>query len=77
MGNGAGMGKAPPIGNPHPRLRFKLCRDGDGDGDGFGGGDGDGKAIPGPAPLPSLLTFHAKFYHTCNILGAILIWRTK
>ena len=54
MGNGAGMGKAPPMGNPHPRPCFKLCGDGDGDRDGFGGGDEDGKAIPGPAPLPSL-----------------------
>ena len=46
MGNGAGMGKASLMGNPHPRSRFKLCGDGDGDEDDFGGGDGHDKAIP-------------------------------
>ena len=51
MGNGAGMGKVPPTGNPHPRPRFYLCGDGDEDRDGFRGEDEDNKVIPGPAPL--------------------------
>ena len=50
MGNEAGMEKALPIGNLHPRSRFNLCGDGDEDRDSFGGRDGDGKAIISPAP---------------------------
>ena len=55
MGNGVGIGKAPPTGNPRPRPRFYLCKDGDEVGDGFESGDGDGKAIPGSAPPPVVI----------------------
>ena len=48
MGNRAGMGKAPPTGNPLPQPCFYLCGDEDGDGDGFESGNGDGKAILDP-----------------------------
>ena len=47
MGNGTGMEKAPPTGNPRPRPHFYLC--GDGDEDDFRGRDGDVKAILGSA----------------------------
>ena len=50
MENGAGMGKAPPMGNPRPQPCFYLCGDGDRDEDDFESGDGNGKTIPGPGP---------------------------
>ena len=74
MGNGTGMGKAPPTENLRLRPCFNLCGGGDGDGDGFGGGDGDGKAISGPAtlrsaPLPSLLVRHGSTHPLSSRVG--------
>ena len=52
MGNEASMRKDPSTGNPRPRPRFYLCRDGDG----FEGGDGDDKIIFGPTlPCPIVI----------------------
>ncbi|KAK3213265.1 hypothetical protein Dsin_017971 [Dipteronia sinensis] len=57
-GNGAGMEKASPTGNPRPSLSPASLNAGTRAGTGMvlGGGDEDGKAFPDPdpAPLPSL-----------------------
>ena len=49
MGNGVGMEKAPPTGNPRPRPCFHLSGDGDENVDDFGGGEGTRNHSPVPS----------------------------